>query len=159
MKRLLLKPLEIIADCINWIGEALWRKYLLFTRGYWGRTGLTTKGPSFNDWFSYVRKRPKKAIILDILSFPFMVALYFGYLFLAFYFYSYVFLYPFNQIAYVFGNITRGVSGVIALFSMFAWINYVLKRPKKWPFKPWVEIKTVPAGTKLYRIPRRKKEG
>ena len=83
MKRLLLKPLEIIADSINWLGEALWRKYLRLTRGYWGRTGLTGKGP-----FTV------KVSIFDILSFPFMLALYFGYLVLAFIFYAYVFIYP-----------------------------------------------------------------
>ena len=101
-KRLKLFPLEFIADCINWIGEALWRGYLILARGYWGRTGLTTKGASFNDWFSYVIKRPKKATILDILSFPLMLALYLGYLFLAFIFYAYVFIYPFRQFALFF---------------------------------------------------------
>ena len=130
-KRLKLFPLEFIADCINWIGEALWRGYLFLTRGYWGRTGLTTKGSSFNEWFSYTRKRSEKAIILDILSFPLMVALYFGYLVLAFIFYAYVFIYPFQQFALVFANMTRGVSGGIAIVGMVAWINYVLKRPKK----------------------------
>lgn len=148
MKRLLLKPLEIIADSINWLGEALWRRYLKFTRGYWKRTGLTDKGP-----FTV------KVSILDILSFPFMVALYLGYLFLAIYFYFYVFYYPFLQFANIFAGVTRGVSGAIAIFGLFAWINFVLRRPKKWPFKPWVEIKTVPAGKRLYRKPGRKKDG
>ena len=136
-KRLKLFPLEFISDCINWIGEALWRGYLFLTRGYWGRTGLTTKGSSFNEWFSYTRKRSEKAIILDILSFPFMVALYFGYLVLAFIFYAYVFIYPFQQFALVFANMTSGVSGVIAIVGMVAWINYVLRRPKRWPLLPW----------------------
>ena len=130
-KRLKLFPLEFIADCINWIGKALWRGYLFLTRGYWGRTGLTTKGSSFNEWFSYTRKRSEKAIILDILSFPFMVALYCGYLVLAFIFYAYVFIYPFQQFALVFAYMTSGVSGGIAIVGMVTWINYVLTRPKK----------------------------
>ena len=148
MKRLLLKPLEIIADTINWLGEALWRKYLRLTRGYWKRIGLTDKGP-----FTV------KVSILDILSFPFMVALYLGYLFLAIYFYFFVFCYPFYLFAKTYGGTASGVTGLIAVFGLFAWINFVLRRPKKWPFKPWVEIKTVPRGTKLYGIPKRKKEG
>jgi len=120
VQRLKITPLETIADCINWFGAALWRGYLKLTRGYWGRTGLTNKGP-----FTV------KVSIFDILSFPFMVALYFGYLVLAFIFYAYVFMYPFQQFALVFANITSGVSGGIAIVGMVAWINYVLTRPKK----------------------------
>ena len=131
VQRLKITPLETIADCINWFGATLWRGYLKLTRGYWGRTGLTTKGSSFNEWFSYTRKRSEKAIILDILSFPLMLALYLGYLFLAFIFYSFVFIYPFRQFALFFANMSSGVSGGIAIVGMVAWINYVLTRPKK----------------------------
>ena len=130
VQRLKITPLEIIADCINWFGAALWRGYLKLTREYWKRTGLINKGPF-----------TEKVSILDILSFPLMMALYLGYLFLAFIFYSFVFIYPFRQFALVFANITNGVSGVIAIIGIVAWINYVLRRPKRWPLLPWQKLK------------------
>ena len=35
----------------------------------------------------------------------------------------------------------------------------VLKRPKKWPFKPWEEIKTLPGGIDFFEYLEEKKRG
>ena len=129
MKRFLL-PLRFLADCINWLIEEAWYRYVNLTKGYWKRIGLVGQNP-------FALKTDKlKVSISDILSFPIFVLFFLGFVVLAVLFGWFVFVHPFIFFEKLLNFIGNWV-GIFAVIGFVGWIGYVSERPKKWPWLPW----------------------